>query len=137
MLEQKAPSFSDLLSVPHVFGETDCWWLVREVFSRYGIGIAEYDVAREAVTKANYDLGFFSNIIKENLPDKWEPISDPETPCLITMAISLPEYHHVAVHIGYGKFIHNSSMRGKTTIERLDNPIYATRKFYRYINNSN
>jgi len=124
--------FNDLLLVPHVYGKTDCWWLVREVFRRYGIDIPEYNVARAAVAAANYDLGYFSEVVNEHVNKDWEPIEVPEEPCLITMMIDIQSYHHVAVYVGNNEFLHSSSMRHYVTRENLDNPIYARRNFYRY-----
>jgi len=125
--------FDDLLFVPHIYGRTDCWWLVREVFHRYGIEIPEYNPARVAVAAVNYDLGYFGEVVEAYVrTDDWKLIEEPEVPCLITMMISVACYHHVGVYVGGNEMIHSSSMRHYVTKEKLDNPIYARRNFYRY-----
>ena len=134
VLEQKAITFKDLLEIPFEFGKTDCWWLVREVFSRYGIIIPDYSASRKAV--ADYNL---LRISKEMEYHKsfWVKIEEPEIPCIVALSLGVPGFiNHVGVYIGDGRFIHTTCMRGMVTNERIDTPIYRNKKFYRYDSNN-
>jgi cell wall-associated NlpC family hydrolase len=132
VLKQK-PYLSDLLSVPFELGKTDCWWLTREVFKRFGYEIPEYLVSQATFSLDN-DLGRMRGIIEEKKTE-WEEHTVPPVPCAIAMQFGLPFYHHVGVYIGRNKFIHTSSARGMVTIESLDNPVYAKRKLYTFNGN--
>lgn len=133
MLDQKEFSFKDLIGIPHVSGETDCLWLVREVFKRYGVNLPEYNIAREAVQYNHYKKECVGEEVEKNLWD-WELLEEPEVPCLVTMSIDIPGvYHHIGVCIGLNRFIHTTKLRGHVCIERLDNPLYAKRNFYRFV----
>lgn len=122
--------FDDLLFIPYENGKMDCWILVREVYHRYGIQVPEYNPAREAVIKMNYELGYIAEVMEKELVS-WEELSVPEIPCLISYS-SVGISHHVGVYIGEGSFIHITRKLGSPVIERLDNPLYVNRKFYRY-----
>jgi len=117
--------FNDLLFIPFEYGKMDCWILAREVFSRLGVNVPDYSPARQAVMKVNYELGFRAEKMKEELIN-WDPLTEPEVPCLVISE------GHVGVYIGKGKFIHITSKLIYPVIERLDNPLYGNRKFYRY-----
>jgi cell wall-associated NlpC family hydrolase len=125
-------TFNDLIGVPFKYGKTDCWWLVRKVFKRFGIDTPDYNVARNAVEQANYDLNCAGRMMEEEL-NHWKPIDEPEIPCLVSMSLGIPGvYHHVGVYIGDNRFIHTTIARGAVTIERLDNILYGKRRFYKY-----
>lgn len=130
MLEQKVSMFDDLLFIPFEYGKMDCWILVREVFRRYGIEVPEYNPAREAVEKVNYEFGCIDKVMGKEL-ESWISLSEPEVPCMIIYE-SAGISHHVGVYMGEGKFIHTSRRLVYPVIQRLDNPLYANRKFYRY-----
>jgi len=127
--EQKV-YLSDLIGTPFKFQETDCWWLAREVFRRFGIDIPEYAVSRKIF---NCNLKNMPKIIEEKTD--WAEHAIPRIPCMIAMQFGLPFYHHIGVYIGNNKFIHTSKVRGGVTIESLDNVIYAKRKFYTFNGN--
>ena len=129
-MAQKVCMFNDLLFIPFEYGKMDCWILAREVFSRLGVNVPDYSPARQAVMKVNYELGCIAEIMKEELIG-WTFLSNPEVPCMI-MFQSAGVSHHVGVYIGEGKFIHITSKLIYPVIERLDNPLYGNRKFYRY-----
>ena len=82
----------------------------------------------------NCDLKKMPGIIEERKVD-WIEHEKPLVPCVIAMQFGLPFYHHLGVYIGDGKFIHTSKARGMVTIEKLDNPLYAKRKFYTFNSN--
>lgn len=120
--------FDDLVGTPFKFQDTDCWWLAREVFKRYGIDLPDYNIARQACSS----FRTAAHEIEKNLVT-WTRIEQPETPCLVALSLGVPGMiNHVGVYVGDGKFIHNSRLRGSVCIERLGNPLYANRKFYRY-----
>jgi len=126
-------SLSDLIGIPFKYGETDCWWLAREVYGRYGKEIPEYVVSRKTFAEQN-DL----NCMKEIIEDKsveWIEHDAPIEPCLVVMQFGLPFYHHVGVYVGKGRFIHTSKIIGGVTIEKLGNLLYAKRKFYTFNSN--
>ena len=125
--------FSDLLFIPFEYGKMDCWNLVREVFKRYGIEVPEYNPARQAVAEVNYELGCIAENMEKELV-QWDKLEEPETPCMI-MYSSVGISHHVGVYIGEGKFIHTSKRLVYPVIERLDNPLYVARKYYRFNSN--
>ena len=129
MSDQKA-FLSDLLGIPFKFQETDCWWLAREVFKRFGIDIPEYAVSRKTF---DCNLENMPAIIEERTD--WTECKSPPVPCMIAMQFGLPFYHHIGVYIGDNRFIHTSKARGAVTIEKLDNPLYAKRKFYTFNGN--
>ena len=130
MSVQRELMFNDLIKIPFKFGTTDCWWLAREVYSRYGIDLPDYSVSRMAVELCN--LQQVADEI-DRLRPLWIEITEPEIPCMVIMSLGVPgAYNHVGVYIGYGKFIHTNRQRGSAVIEPLSNPIYANRKFYRY-----
>jgi cell wall-associated NlpC family hydrolase len=129
-VSKQKPYLSDLIGVPFEFGKTDCWWLAREVFKRYRIEIPKYLVSQATFSLDN-DLSRMREIIIEK-QNEWTEHKKPPVPCAIAMQFGLPFYHHVGVYIGKNKFIHTSSVRGGVTIENLDNPLYAKRKFYTF-----
>ena len=60
----------------------------------------------------------------------WTELDEPEIPCMVAFGSDV--INHVGVYIGEGKFIHTTKRLGSVVIERLDNPLYGNRKFYRY-----
>ena len=125
--------FRDLLSIPFEYGKMDCFILAREVFNRYGIDIPDYDPARQSVIRTRYKLESISQEVEKGLIS-WIEIEEPEIPCMVVMSLGNSLFmHHVGVFIGEGKFIHITSQIGSVVIERLDNPLYANRKFYKFI----
>ena len=129
-MSKQKPYLSDLLSVPFEFGKTDCWWLTREVFKRYKIKIPKY-LASTITFDLDHDLTKMRDIIVEKKV-YWTEHTTPPVPCAVVMQFGLPFYHHIGVYIGKNKFIHTSKVRGAVTIENLDNPLYAKRKFYTF-----
>lgn len=130
MLEQKVPTFNDLLFIPFEYGKMDCWILAREVFKRYGVDVPDYNPARQAVMLTNYEFGCISQEMEKELVN-WDLIDSPEVPCLVVYE-SAGISPHVGVCIGNGKFIHTARRLVYPAIERLDNPRYATKKYYRF-----
>ena len=123
--------FKDLIGIPFEFGKMDCEILAKEVFSRYGINLPDYGMARSAISK--YIPEDISKEMKKEFVN-WVPIKEPEAPCLV--ALGRCDYiNHVGVYIGDGKFIHTTITRGAVTIERLSNPLYRNRKLYRFNSN--
>jgi len=131
--EQKVSMFKDLLFISFEHGVMDCWILAREVFNRYGIRVPEYDPARQAVAKTAYKLEIVGQEMEKGLVS-WIEIDEPEIPCLIVMSLGNSYFiHHVGVYINEGEFIHITKQIGSVVIERLDNPLYANRRFYKYV----
>jgi len=133
VLEPKAITFNDLLFVPFEFGKMDCWALSREVFSRFGVSVPDYSPAGQAVEAENYKLNVYSREMGNGLVS-WTEIENPEVPCLVTLGTA-GIIHHVGVYIGNNKFIHVSRKTIYPVIERMDNPKYVTRRFYKYNSN--
>ena len=135
MLEQKVNMFNDLIGIPFEHGKMDCWNLALEVFKRYGTNIPHYNLARRVVSE-NYNSKSVSKVMESKKSD-WVEIKNPIPPCIVAMSLGVPGFiNHVGVYIGEGKIIHTSSMRGAVTIERINNPLFRNRKFYRYDSNS-
>jgi len=124
---------SDLLNVKFEFGKTDCWWLAREVFKRFGIELPEYLVCQATFALDN-NLERMHGIINEKQRE-WVELDEPTVPSIMAMQFGLPFYHHIGVYIGENRFIHTSKARGMVTIERLDGLLYAKRKFYTFNGN--
>jgi len=122
--------FNDLIGVPFKYDGMDCENLVKEVFKRYGAPVSDDCMARHSLTC--YNLKQIAGKIEEGL-ENWNEIEKPEEPCLIAMSLGVPGFfNHVGVYIGDGKFIHTTRMRGAVTIERIDNPLFRNRRFYRF-----
>lgn len=135
MLEQKANILDDLIGIPFEHGKMDCWALSIEVFNRYGINIPYYNIARQTVSDV-YDAKCVSNVMEEKALN-WIEIEKPIVPCIVALSLGVPGFiNHVGVYIGDSKFIHTTRMRGAVTIERIDNPLFRNKKFYRYDSNS-
>ena len=132
-MEQKARMFNDLIGVPWEYRKMDCEILTKEVFKRLGVEVSDDSFAQQAIEQ--YDIKKVSQIIEQGLK-RWEEINEPENPCLIALSLGASGFiNHVGVYIGDGKFIHTTRMRGAVTIERIDNPMYRNRKFYRFNSN--
>ena len=130
MLEQRVNMFNDLIGIPFEYGKMDCEILSREVFKRLGIEVSDDSLARQAIDRYNSEVN--SKAMEEGLK-RWEEIEEPENPCLVALSLGVPGFiNHIGVYIGDGKFIHTTRMRGAVTIERIDNPLFRNRKFYRF-----
>lgn len=121
--------FNDLLFVPFEYGRMDCWGLVEEVYRRYGKKLPDINPARAAVKAVGY--GNREKILTDE-SKKWLEINNPEAPCVVGF-FNGEFMHHCGVYIGDGRFIHTTKRIGFPVIERLDNPLHARRKFYKYI----
>lgn len=122
--------YRDLLGKKYERGVMDCIVLAQEVFRRNGIEVPVSEAARSAVDamdSENEQWKFISDVIKST----WQEIDKPTAPCLVT-TFRAGYVDHVGVYIGNGSFIHISKLRQYPTIERLDNPLYANRRFYTY-----
>jgi len=120
--------FKDLIGIPFEYNKMDCWNLVLEVFKRYSIDIPKYNVARAAIDACNTEK--VSELMQEKTAE-WTECKKPKVPCII--AFSLAGFtSHVGVYIGNERFIHTTERIGSVTIEKLDNPIYANRKYYTF-----
>ena len=88
----------------------DCYGLVMEVFSRYGIEIPEYWSDYDNAEK-------ISGIIHEEATSsRWQRVNEPlPVPCLVAIRFGVPApcINHTVVYIGNGKFIH---IREKTGV---------------------
>jgi len=127
--------FNDLIGIPFEYGKMDCEILSREVFKRLGVEVSDNSLARQAIEYYNSEVN--SKVLEQGLK-RWEEIDEPENPCLVALSLSLdvPGFiNHIGVYIGDGNFIHTTRMRGAVTIERIDNPMYRNRKFYRFNSN--
>ena len=120
--------YRDLLGKKYESGVMDCVILGQEVFRRHGIEVDVSDAARTAVNAIDSDAGK-AEFITDVIESTWNLIDKPQVPCLVVIS-SIGFYNHIGVYIGEGKFIHISKLRQYPTIERLDNPLYANRKFY-------
>jgi len=126
--------FSDLIGIPFIYGETDCWAIVRKGFKKFGIDIPEYNLAREAVKQLAFDPSEAGRIIWEQR-SKWKELEKPETPCLVFMTLGLPDtMHHLALYIGNNKILHTRKDTS-SCIEKLSKPLYATREksYWKYV----
>jgi cell wall-associated NlpC family hydrolase len=126
--------FRDLIGIPFVDGKTDCWWLVREGFKRFGIVVPDYNIAMEAVEKLSFDPSEVGRIIWEQRR-KWKRLEEPKIPCLLLMSLGCAgALHHLALYIGKDKMLHTIRKQG-SCIERLNRPLYATREksYWEYV----
>ena len=125
--------FKDLIGVPFEYGKMDCEILTKEVFKRLGVKVSDDSFARQAIE--HYDDEDFSKLMEQGLK-RWEEINEPENPCLVALSLGASGFiNHIGVYIGDGRFIHTTRMRGAVTIERIDNPLFRNRKFYRFNSN--
>ena len=124
--------YNDLLKIKYEYGVMDCAILAQEVFHRYGMDVPVPDTARRALEIAE-TLSEESEVMLNTINSMWTPISSPVEPCLVV--VTSFGWCHVGVYIGNNMFIHTSRLRKYPTIESLDNPLYAKRKFYTYNGN--
>lgn len=125
--------YTDLLDKKYERGTMDCVILAQEVFRRHGIDVPVSDAARIAVDSIDSEKGQW-NFIIDVIESTWKQVLKPEAPCLVAI-FSAGHANHIGVYIGDNRFIHVSKLRQYPTIERLDNPIYANRKFYTFNGN--
>jgi len=124
--------FKDLIGIPFEYGKMDCWILAIEVFKRFGIDIPEYNVARAAVKECN--MKAVSNEMEAKTAE-WIKCKEPSVPCIVAMSLGIPGFiNHIGVYIGNNKFIHVTHKK-TVVIERLNNPLYANRKYYTFNSN--
>jgi len=126
--------FNDLIGIPFVKGETDCWWLVRQGFKKFGIEVPNYDIVREAIEQVNYDLKLTEHIAM-SFRFQWEYLEEPKIPCLVFMSMHVPDtLSHFALYIGNNEILH--TLKGKNSCrQKLDHPYLKNRQkvFYKYV----
>lgn len=111
----------------------DCWGLVREVFSRYGIKLPMYLISC-------YDVASISEQIKKEKElsfkglNNWREIKEPEEPCLILIKNDPVYTNHCAVYVGSGYMLHTLESTGVIRT-RLTNPLWKRRirGFWKYV----
>lgn len=122
--------YRDLLSKKYERGVMDCVILAQEVFRRHGCEVPVSDAARSAVDAIDSEKCQWE-FIREVIESTWKEDTDPSVPCLVC-TFRAGYVDHFGVYIGDNKFIHISKLRQYPTIESLDNPLYANRKYYTY-----
>ena len=130
--------YSDLIGLPFKDGGTghtgsnpggyDCYSLAREIYMRNGITLPSVNISVVACRQAS------QNKIDHGFKTLCQRIKAPETPCLVQILSSNPDYaNHLAVFIGGGRIIH-VTMRSNVIIQRLST--IHPRKiegFYKYV----
>ena len=122
--------YRDLLKIPYEYGRMDCVILAQEVFRRHGLKVPVYEAVRTAIDSID-SHSEKDRLILDVIESTWVPIKRPRVPCLVVIPNS-GFFSHIGVYIGKNRFIHVSSMRKYPTIEKLDNPLYANRKYYTF-----
>ncbi|GBG57771.1 murein DD-endopeptidase MepS/Murein LD-carboxypeptidase [Sporomusaceae bacterium FL31] len=114
----------DLIGVPFIDRGRDahigldCWGLVMEVFSRYGIELPDYRIAC-------LDFGKIDKTINEQRKI-WirQEDSDPPIPSLVVIKFNHPILcNHTGIYIGGRQFIHTRQPIG-VNIDRIDSPAW-------------
>ena len=134
----KKIDYSDLIGMPFKDegtglsggnpGGIDCYGLVREVYLRHGKLLPEINISVVACRQAS------QRMIDEGVKKFCKRINNPETPCLVQILSSNPNYaNHLATYIGEGRIIH-VTMRSSVIIQRLST-IHPKKieGFYRYV----
>lgn len=98
----------------------DCWGLVKEVYSRYGLYLPDYSISAYACDQIQHEI----DGAKTN--QEWEQIKEPTVPCLVLLKGDITFTQHIGIYVGKGKFLHASSKHG-VCIERLESPIWKRR----------
>lgn len=135
-----SPDLSDLIGIPFESRGRgplayDCWGLVREVFTRFGIIIPDYNIAAEAVLAI--DAAVRDVVSHAALGDgAWICCNERTVPAVVlcrNAACDPRIANHVGVNLGAGRWIHATRDAG-VVISRLDDPLWRLRieGFYRY-----
>ena len=112
-------------------GALDCQGVMIDVMRRFGIGVTETDVADYAVETVA------AAIDGEVRSGRWRQIDEPETGCVVVMAMDPRDpdkAQHVGVYIGDGRFVHILEKTGALTT-RIDDRFFKgkIRGYYRWI----
>ena len=108
--------YDDLVGTPFVDGGRskegiDCWGLAKEMFSRQGIKVNDYNISAMNSIKVSREL-------KGNEP-YWEKLSAAQKGCLVLLRLDCQGWaNHVGVCIDENRFIHAYRRTG-VVIDRL------------------
>lgn len=90
----------------------DCWGLVREIYSRYGIELPDYTIPCEDASRIGAEI--------DNNRACWIRCQgEPPTPALVVIRYGSEWCNHTGVYIGNGRFIHIREKAG-VNIDRVN-----------------
>ena len=129
--------YDDLIGIPFVNGGRnraigfDGYYLVMEVYSRFGVRLPEFTADWDDEEKIN------GIVQREAASSAWRRVAPPlPVPCLVALRMGTPPgiVNHTGVYIGNGKFIHTRAKIG-VCISRLDSPAWrgVIEGFYVYV----
>jgi len=99
----------------------DCWGLVKDVFSSFGIEVPDYKISCFASKEIDSKI--------EECKRQWIRLDKPEVPCLVVIKAD-PNVPRACTHCGVyvlpGKFLHAQNNRG-SILTPTNHPYWKTR----------